>query len=134
VDRTLLWDQLLKLGATVATVNVIKKLYKGTIYNIHWEGFQSGDLEASRGVRQGCPMSPTLFLAYINDLGMRLKDSGLGYSFGQTRIPCLLFADDVVLISEDPGGGAFKLSWTSAQSLPLTSSWSFVRTNQRLWL
>ena len=47
VNRTLLWDQLLSLGATPAMVNVIKKLYKDTIYNIHWEGFQSGDLEAS---------------------------------------------------------------------------------------
>ncbi|KAG0416571.1 hypothetical protein HPB47_006301 [Ixodes persulcatus] len=58
---------------------------------------------------QGCPLSPTLFNIYINDLLRRLEEEGAGLRLSTitkdgdedyTRIPCLAFADDVVLMAE----------------------------------
>ena len=102
VHRVTLWQQLAKLGASPATIQVVKNLYSHTVYNIHLDDFKFEGVQATRGVRQGCPMSPTLFLSYINELGTRLESSGLGYRLGNNRIPGLLFADDIVLISESP--------------------------------
>ena len=52
------------------------------------------------GVRQGDPMSPTLFSLYINDLAKHLTENGPTLNFDNLSINCLLYADDMVLITE----------------------------------
>ena len=53
-----------------------------------------------RGVRQGCSMSPTLFNIYINELAKTLEESTTpGIPLIDTEVKCLLFADDLVLLS-----------------------------------
>ena len=51
-------------------------------------------------VRQGDPLSPTLFSLYINDLAKHLKENGPTLNLDNLNINCLLYADDMVLIAE----------------------------------
>ena len=55
------------------------------------------------GVKQGCLMSPLLFLLFLNPLLEYINKNIRGYSIDNTlsRDPCGAFADDMVLITED---------------------------------
>ncbi len=58
-----------------------------------------------RGVRQGCSLSPTLFNIYINQLANILERAPIqGLTLHDTEIKCLLYADDLVLLSPTEEG------------------------------
>ncbi len=72
--------------------------------NLNWnkrtEFFSQG-----RGVRQGCPLSPTFFNIYINELSKVLEQSSApGLTLHESNIKFLLFADDLVLRSPTEEG------------------------------
>ena len=56
--------------------------------------------DSSNGVRQGDSISPTLFSVFINDLVGNIKSLNRGIKLDDLDISILLYADDVVLISE----------------------------------
>jgi len=51
------------------------------------------------GVRQGCLLSPLLFSLFINDLPSELEG---GVLIGNIRLKILLYADDIVIITDHP--------------------------------
>ena len=51
-------------------------------------------------MRQGDTLSPTLFNIYINDLAIELNKLHLGINFGDSHLCILLYADDMVLLSD----------------------------------
>ena len=57
--------------------------------------------ENMSGVRQGDPLSPSLFSLFINDLARQLKSEGPVLEVGNTNINILLYADDMVLLAEN---------------------------------
>ena len=57
------------------------------------------------GVKQGCPLSPTLFGMYVYEVSDYVdKEGDRGAWLAGTWIPLLLYADDIVLISKSPEG------------------------------
>ncbi|KAJ0009622.1 hypothetical protein NQD34_001324 [Periophthalmus magnuspinnatus] len=50
------------------------------------------------GLRQGCPLSPVLFIIFMDRISRRSQGPE-GVWFGNHRISSLLFADDVVLMA-----------------------------------
>jgi hypothetical protein len=64
----------------------------------------SSSFGSQRGLRQGCPLSPYLFVIAINELSIRLQEalhnsnlSGISLGIDGPAIHSLLFADDLIL-------------------------------------
>ena len=56
------------------------------------------------GVRQGDALSPNLFKYFINDLPKTIEDTCECLELNNNIIPCLLYADDLVLFSDTKQG------------------------------
>ena len=50
-------------------------------------------------VRQGGVISPVLFAVYVDDIIERLNDCKLGCFMDDLYLGCIIYADDLILIS-----------------------------------
>src|SRR6266550_3592665 len=108
-----MWRVLCEMGLDHKWITLLKVLYSGNRTKLKYGDHTSEWVTTTVGLRQGCPLSPILFMLYINALEGRLLKSGAGFrvrtqgDFWNTRekkyflIPGLLFADDLVLMSQD---------------------------------
>ena len=53
-----------------------------------------------KGVRQGCPLSPTVFNIYLEDLVKICFPKTGGVNIGGKRNKCIRFADDMAFLAE----------------------------------
>ena len=77
-------------------------LYDKVICTVRINGFNTDWFTVKCGLKQGCPLSPALFSFFINDLALKLKSTNVGVVCGDEKVSILLFADDIVLIAENP--------------------------------
>ena len=100
VDRRILCDLLMKVGMSEKIVNIVRSMYESTKAIYRLGHLETGWVRSMRGVRQGCTLSPILFGLYTEELAVRIKRTGLGIRVGADRLSCLLYADDIVIMSE----------------------------------
>ncbi|CAM6082417.1 unnamed protein product [Calypogeia fissa] len=81
----------------------IAQLYQKVL--IRFSTDSSEEVLSTLGVIQGCPLSPTLFGIFIDQLHDVLKELGsAGAQLGTLAIQLLMFADDVVLLAHTQSG------------------------------
>ncbi|KAI3370271.1 hypothetical protein L3Q82_025053 [Scortum barcoo] len=100
VPRGILWGVLREYGVREAFA-------KGCSVSVRPEqdrslvriaGSKSDLFPVHVGLRQGCPLSPVLFIIFMDRISRRSQGPE-GVRFGNHRISSLLFADDVVLMA-----------------------------------
>ncbi|CAG2229900.1 unnamed protein product [Mytilus edulis] len=80
-------------------------MYDDTTCRIKFQNGLSEEFISNRGVKQGDVLSPLLFNLYINNLVKSLQDANTDpIVIGDTTINSLLFADDIVLLSNSEKG------------------------------
>jgi hypothetical protein len=97
---------LLKVGLGIQLTNWIMSCVTSSSFAVLVNGEPSEFFRSERGVRQGCPLSPLLFILMMEGLSLLLKNStaeGLisGINVSRvTKILHLLFVDDVLIMSK----------------------------------
>jgi len=56
-------------------------------------------IHITRGVQQGGVLSPVLFALYVDDIANSLCCSRLGCYVGNMYVGCIMYADDIILLS-----------------------------------
>ena len=79
-------------------------MYSHTSVSVQISNKLSPFFESKIGVRQGDNLSPTLFNIYVNEIPKLFDQSCSPASFGDMKLSSLLYADDLVLISETNEG------------------------------
>lgn len=98
VSRSALIYKLHTLGVSSKAVKFIECIYEKTQTAV-WTGNElSRPFPTECGVKQGCLLSPLLFALYLNDLHDYLEG---GLHIGDMNIRLLLYADDIVILSDD---------------------------------
>ncbi|MCO5610738.1 hypothetical protein L7F22_064979 [Adiantum nelumboides] len=83
----------------------IYALYEHVSGKVRCPGGISDSLLSTIGVKQGCPLSPTLFGLYIDEIVDFIQHrGGDGVEIGGTTLHILLYADDIVLVAESAEG------------------------------
>ena len=105
VYRNGIWQKLLSYGASTKIVKMLQAIYEKVQSCVRTEGNLSDSFESYSGVKQGEPLSPFLFILFINDMYENLVvNDGDAFTLNDLKIFILLFADDTVLISYTPEG------------------------------
>ena len=93
-------------GITGKSLDLIKDLYNKTKCAIKIDNRITDFFSYTKGVRQGCPLSPLLFNIYVNDLIDVINQNSPSdiHLNKNNKINTLMYADDLVLISESKEG------------------------------
>ena len=96
-----MFKKLLDRNVPVCLVLLLKYWYGHLrcVCAVRWNNALGNWFSILSGVRQGGILSPVLFSVYIDDLITDLKLSGYGANIGNVFAGCLLYADDIVLLS-----------------------------------
>ena len=99
VNHFTLFSILLKKGFPVYLVDLISNRYLKLSVTVRWNGFNSDFLRIHNGVRQGGVLSPTLFNLYVDCIIKTLSNDGSGCHYMNSYVGCIMYADDLRLIS-----------------------------------
>ncbi|KAK3520456.1 hypothetical protein QTP70_024071 [Hemibagrus guttatus] len=98
VPRGILWEVLWEYGVRGPLLRAVLSLYNRSRSLVRIASCKSDLFPVHVGLRQGCPLSPVLFIVFMDRISRRSQ--GLeGVRFGDHRISSLIFADDVVLLA-----------------------------------
>lgn len=102
------WDymeaSLRRIGLPPLMLQMVLALYSFPKARIRVNGELSGAFSVSNGTRQGCPLSPLIFILTMEPMLRRLKDNpaikGVGVLHNQYKLAA--YADDILLFLTDP--------------------------------
>ena len=98
------FHKLYKFNVRGHFLNILKDMYSSLLYSVKTEHGLSPSFETKIGIKQGCILSPTLFSLYLNDLNDCFDISCDPVVIDTTKISSLLYADDIVLLSNTAEG------------------------------
>ncbi|KAI3376973.1 hypothetical protein L3Q82_000210 [Scortum barcoo] len=91
VPRGILWGVLREYGVRGPLLRAVRSLYDRSRSLVRIAGSKSDLFPVHVGLRQGCPLSPVLFIIFMDRISRRSQGPE-GVRFGNHRISSLLFA------------------------------------------
>jgi hypothetical protein len=102
ISRPKLWERLDEMGIRGRMLTALQAYYSEVKECVKTSQGFSDVFESNLGVKQGCPLSPTLFGLYIDALEDYMCDRfpNSVVMIGCLRVPMLLYADDIVFLAK----------------------------------
>ena len=107
IPRDILLLKMERMGLTGRFLNIINSMYSNDFVHIKVGDNMTKRIEVNQGVRQGCVLSPILLNLFMADLENHIavnKDCFPVSIDNKEKVNCLLWADDIVLLSETKSG------------------------------
>ena len=100
LNRSILWAKMIGRVDDDVLANLIT-YYKSSQALVVTKDNYSSIFKTALGVKQGGPLSPRLFAAYLEDLIADIDRTGMGVHAGTTLVNILLYADDIILVANN---------------------------------
>ena len=102
---------LQNMGTEGTYLNTVKAIYHKPTENIILNGEKLKAFPLRSGTRQGCPLSPLLFNIVLEVLATAIREGKQikGIQIGKAEVKFSLFADDMILYTENPKDSIRKL-------------------------
>ena len=101
--------KLFNCGITGKMFNIVKSMYDNAYIHTKVGDRCSDKILIKKGVHQGNTISPTLFNIFINDIVENIGDKDSPDITDDRKVSCLIYADDLVLLSNTKLGLQTKL-------------------------
>ena len=93
------FDTLRFFGFGPSLINWVRTFYCNIESCVLNNGWSSNFFQPQRGVRQGCPLSPYLFIHATEILAKTVRNKSIrGFSLGNDEVKVSQYADDTILI------------------------------------
>ena len=112
-------------------IDTLRSLYQKTNFLIKHQGLLSFSMRDIIGVNQGGVASGLLFRKYMADLDM-LLNTEFGVWIGEVIIGHILWADNLILMSDTPEGLQHQLNGQFKFCLK-KKHWSSMQSKQNVW-
>ena len=103
VNHEFLFKILRRMGVNTKLISIIQAMYKSISTRVQINGHLTEKVNIKRGVRQGCPLSPTLYVIYVQATIDYLKSDygieGLKLPLGKV-VKVSAYADDLLLFCQ----------------------------------
>ncbi|XP_023240117.1 uncharacterized protein LOC111638606 [Centruroides sculpturatus] len=104
IPHNTLWESLRWHGLHQDAINVIQLLYDESTTCVRTSTGLTTPILMQLGVKQGCPISPLLFILAIEPAIRKVQELGKGYALQEHPVDVLAYADDIALISSSEEG------------------------------
>lgn len=103
--RNGIWFKLIDTGVSGKMLKILRSMYEGVKLCVRNNGSLTDFFDSYMGLKQGEPLSPFLFIMFINDMQDHLADDSIDvFTIEELQIYLLLFADDTALFSYSEQG------------------------------
>ena len=84
VNHDFLYKMMHAFGIGTTFVNWVRRIYSNATIQVKVNGFLSGNILLNHGVRQGCPLSPFLYVLIIEILASQFRSNPdiVGFTVG----------------------------------------------------
>lgn len=100
VNHTLLWKKLETMGLSPKIIKNLSSFYSKLSLKTNTRQGWTKDIPITKGVLQGDPLSPLLFILFLADLPLFIPEK-CGIKLGPYNFKALLYADDILLLANN---------------------------------
>jgi len=104
VSHTKLIDFLAKKGIPHWLLCLLNDWYSKLVGTVRWLNQLSYSFPITNGVRQGSSLSPSIFSVFVDTFILDLKALDKGCTISDKFLGCIMYADDLILLSASVSG------------------------------